>query len=38
MADINVKVPAIEKLVDYGASGLGAIAGPLLAPVKARQD
>ena len=34
----SLKVPAIEKLIDYGASGVGAIAGPLLAPVKARQE
>ena len=34
----SLKVPAIEKLIDYGASGVGAIAGPLLAPVKARRE
>ena len=38
MADINLKVPAIEKLIDYGASGVGAIAGPLLAPWKASRE
>lgn len=32
------KVLGIDKLIDYGASGVGAIAGPLLAPVKARQE
>ena len=35
---MEVKVPAIDKLVDYAASGIGAIAGPMLAPWKARQD
>ena len=38
MSDITVKVPAIEKLLDYGASGVGAIAGPLLAPWKASRE
>ena len=33
--NLSLKVPAIEKLIDYGASGVGAIAGPLLAPWKA---
>ena len=33
MLDLNV--PAIEKLVDYTASGIGAIAGPMLAPWRA---
>ena len=33
--NINLKVPAVEKLVDYVASGVGAIAGPLLAPLRA---
>ena len=33
MVDVNVnlKVPALEKLVDYTASGIGAVAGPMLA-------
>ena len=35
MPDLNLKVPAIEKLLDYAASGIGAIAGPMLAPWKA---
>ena len=35
--DVNVKVPAIEKLMDYAASGIGSVAGPLLAPWHARQ-
>lgn len=38
MADINVNVPAIEKLLDYAASGVGAIAGPWLARRQARAD
>ena len=38
MVDVNVKVPALEKLVDYTASGIGAVAGPMLAPWRARQD
>ena len=31
--DVNVslKVPALEKLIDYAASGIGSVAGPLLA-------
>ena len=36
--DLNVKVPALEKLVDYTASGIGAVAGPMLAPWKARKE
>ena len=31
MVDVNLKVPAIEKLVDYVASGIGAVAGLMLA-------
>ena len=34
----NLKIPAIEKLIDYAASGIGAIAGPLLAPLKASME
>lgn len=36
--DINVRVPAIEKLLDYVASGIGSIAGPMLAPWKAGRE
>ena len=36
--NLSLKVPAIEKLIDYGASGVGAIAGPLLAPWKAARE
>ena len=25
MADLNVKIPALEKLADYAASGIGAV-------------
>ena len=31
MVDLNLKVPAVEKLLDYAASGIGAVAGPMLA-------
>ena len=30
--DVNIKVPALEKLLDYAASGIGSVAGPMLAP------
>ena len=36
--NLSLKVPAIEKLIDYGASGVGAIAGLLLAPAKASRE
>ena len=35
---LTINVPAIEKLVDYVASGIGSIAGSMLAPWQARQD
>ena len=35
---VNLSVPALEKLVDYTASGIGSIAGPMLAPWKARKE
>ena len=38
MVDVNLKVPALEKLIDYLASGVGAIAGPILAPWKASRE
>ena len=38
MVDVNLKVPALEKLLDYTASGIGAVAGSMLAPWQARQD
>ena len=36
--DVNIKIPAFEKLVDYTASGIGAIAGPILAPWTAQRN
>ncbi len=38
MVDVNLKIPALEKLMDYTASGIGAVAGPMLAPWKARKE
>jgi len=38
VVDINLKVPALEKLLDYCASGVGAIGGPMLARWKARTE
>ena len=38
MVDVNLKVSALEKLVDYTASGIGAVAGAMLAPWKARKE
>ena len=38
MPDFTVKVPAIDKLIDYAASGVGAIAGPMLANWKAAKE
>ena len=34
--DVNLNITALEKLVDYTASGIGSVAGPMLAPWKAR--
>lgn len=36
MVDLNLKVPAVEKLIDYAASGIGAVAGPMVARRQAR--
>lgn len=36
--NMNLSVPALEKLVDYTASGIGSVAGPMLAPWKARRE
>ena len=36
--EIKVSIPAIEKLVDYSASGIGSVAGPMVASWKARQE
>ena len=38
MVDVNLKIPAVEKLVDYVASGIGAVGGPLLARWKANRE
>ena len=38
MVDVNIEVPALEKLADYAASGIGAVAGRMLAPCKARKE
>ena len=35
---MTLKVPALEKLLDYSASGIGAVAGPMLVPWKARRE
>ena len=35
---MELKVPGIEKLLDYLAIGVGAIAGPMLAPWRARRE
>ena len=35
---MDVNLPAIEKLVDYTASGIGSVAGSMLAPWKARRE
>ena len=36
--EIKVSIPAIEKLLDYSASGIGSVAGPMLVSWKARQE
>ena len=36
--DIKLNIPALEKLIDYVASGIGSIAGSYLAPWKAGQE
>ena len=38
MAEFNLNVPAVEKLLDYTAMGIGAVAGPMLAPWKASRE
>ena len=30
MMEIKVSIPGIEKLLDYSASGIGSVAGPML--------
>ena len=36
--NLTVRVPGLEKLVDYTASGVGSVAGSMLAPYRARQE
>ena len=36
--EVKLKVPALNKLVDYVASGIGSVAGSMLAPWKAQQQ
>ena len=36
--NVTVRVPGLEKLVDYTASGIGSVAGAMLAPFRARQE
>ena len=36
--EIKVSVPAIEKLLDYSASGIGSVAGPMLVTWRARRE
>lgn len=38
MAEIKITIPAIEKLLEYTASGVGAIGGSMLAPWRARHE
>ena len=35
---MDLNLPAIEKLLDYAASGIGSVAGSVLAPWKARRE
>ena len=36
--EVNLNVPALEKLLDYAASGIGSVAGPMLASWRARRE
>ena len=36
--EIKVSIPAVEKLVDYTASGIGSVAGTMLLPWSTRQE
>ena len=38
MVEATLRVPALEKLVDYAASGIGSIAGSMLAPWRAGRE
>ena len=35
---MDFKIPAVDKLLDYTASGIGSLAGPILAPWRARRE
>jgi len=37
MVDVTLRVPALEKLLDYAASGVGRVAGSMLVPWQARR-
>ena len=36
--DVNIRVPGLEKLLDYAASGIGSVAGPMLVSWRARRE
>ena len=36
--DVTLNIPALDKLLDVTCSGVGAVAGPMLAPWKAQQE
>jgi len=36
--EVKLEVPGLEKLVDVVSSGVGSVAGPMLAPWKARRE
>lgn len=38
MNNVSINVPALEKLLDYTASGVGAVAGPMLANWRAQRE
>ena len=38
MADVNLKASALEMPMEYTTSGIGAVAGPMLAPWKVRRE
>ena len=38
MADLNLKIPAVEKLLEFVVGGIGAVGGPLLARWKANRE
>ena len=38
MLELKVSIPAIEKLLDYSVSGIGSVAGSMLASWKARRE